>query len=176
VTAETASPPTGIEDRHIAERRGLRGHASPIPLVLLAVVVGAGLFGLYGAERVHSSSTETATLEVQGPYRIRNGEFFEMRFHVEAHEAIAEPVIGIDSAIWEDMTMNTLVPAPSEEESADGEFLFTFAPLEAGDRLEVKIDLQINPDHPIRTNRGAVRLLDGEEPITEVEYELGVLP
>lgn len=176
MSAETASLPTGIEERHIAERRGLRGHASPVALVVLGVVIAAGFFGLYGAERVHSSSTETATLEVDGPYRIRNGEFFEMRFHVAAHEAIAEPVIGIESAIWEDMTMNTLVPAPSDEESVDGEFRFTFGPLEAGDRLEVKIDLQINPDHPIRINRGPVRLLDGEELITEVGYELGVLP
>lgn len=168
--------PTGIERRHVAERRGLRSHASPLALVLLALVVGAGVFGVYGAERVQTSSGTSATLTVDAPYRIRNGEFFEMRLTVEARASIDEAVVAVDAELWRDMTVNTLIPAPTEEEAVDGEFRFSFGALEAGDRLDVKVDLQINPDHPMRTNRGAIRLLDGEEPIAEVEYELGVLP
>ena len=63
---------------------------------------------------------------------IRNGEFFEMRISVEADEPIDELVIGVDEALWEDMTVNTMIPAATDEISADGEFRFTFAELEAG--------------------------------------------
>ena len=57
-----------------------------------------------------------------------------MRIDVEADGPITELVIGVDSALWEDMTVNTMIPAASDESSEDGEFRFTFAELEAGER------------------------------------------
>jgi hypothetical protein len=168
--------PTGIEERHVAERRGFGGRASPLALVVLALVIGAGFAGVYGGESVVSDSGERGSLSVQGPHRIRNGEFFEMRFTVEARAEIAQAVVAVDPAVWRDITVNTFIPAPTEEEAADGEFRFAFGALQPGDRLEIKVDMQINPDHPPMVNRGAIRLLDGEEPIAAVEYELGVLP
>jgi hypothetical protein len=168
--------PTGIEDRHVRERQGIAGHASPVALVVLALVISAGFAGVYGGESVVSDSGERGSLSVQGPHRIRNGEFFEMRLTVEAHAEIAQAVVAVDPAVWRDITVNTFIPAPTEEEAADGEFRFGFGALQPGDRLDVKVDLQINPDHPPRVNRGAIRLLDGEEAIAAVDYELGVLP
>src|SRR3712207_9251316 len=55
--------------------------------------------------------------EVFGPSLIRNGEFFEMRFRIRATETIGEPVIAVDDAVWEDLTVNTLIR--SEEHTSE---------------------------------------------------------
>ena len=98
-----------------------------------------------------------------------------MRVGVESGEPIGELVIGIDQALWEDMTVNTLIPAASEESSVDGEYRFTFAELAAGTPFLFKVDAQVNPDI-FGGNEGVVTVYDGEEELTRVAVEIGVLP
>ena len=45
-----------------------------------------------------------------------------MRVSVTAERPIDELVIGIEESLWEDMTVNTMIPAASDEASEDGEF------------------------------------------------------
>lgn len=71
--------------------------------------------------------------------------------------------------------MNTMLPSPSDEESSDGEFRFTFAPMDAGTELLLKVDLQVNPDI-LGGNEGTVTVYDADERIVEAEIEIGVLP
>ncbi len=168
--------PDGIDEAHVAEKHGIRRHESVIALGILTVIVLAAAVGFFGRpDSARTASGTAGDLEVFGPSLIRNGEFFEMRFRIRATETIGEPVIAVEDAVWEDLTVNTLIPAATDETHEDGRFLFTFAELPAGEEFLFKVDLQINPDF-LGANEGRIALLDGEDEITSLEYELGVLP
>lgn len=167
--------PDGIGDSHIQPVAGWRRHASPLGVVIVGVVIAAGLLGVFGHERAWSAETGDVTLRIEASETIRNGEFFEMRIRIASDRAIAEPVIGIDHALWEDMTVNTIIPSPVDEESRNGEFRFTFGPMEPRTEFLLKVDLQVNPDI-IGGNEGTVTLYDGSQQIVATDINIGVLP
>ena len=168
-------PPDGIEDEHARPIEGWRQHASPLSLVVFGVVLALALTGLLGREADRRAEADGVRLAVHTSEIIRNGEFFEMRIGVEADPSIGELVIGVDEALWEDMTVNTMIPAATDEESVDGEFRFTFAPLEAGTRFVLKVDLQVNPDI-IGGNDGTITVYDGEQEVAATGVDITVLP
>lgn len=135
----------------------------------------ATLVGLAGVEETLTKETEVATVSWHAPARVRNGEFLEMRLQVDALEQIDELVVGVEASLWEDFTVNTFLPAATEETSEDGELLFTFGPLEAGGSFLMKVDAQINPDMLWR-NEGTVTVYDGDEAIVELPIVMEVLP
>jgi hypothetical protein len=168
-------PPDGIGDEHAQPIGGWRVHASPLSLVVFGAVLILALTGLLGREADRRAESGGVRLAVHSSEIIRNGEFFEMRIGVEADAPIGELVIGIGDGLWEDMTVNTMIPAASDEESAEGEFHFIFASLEAGTAFLLKIDLQVNPDI-VGGNDGAVTVYDGDDPLATTDVSITVLP
>ncbi len=175
MSTSTPAYPDGIAAGHLHEKAAWRRHANPLSLLVFAGVVGLALAGVLGHEREWSAAASGASLEVHMPETIRNGEFLEMRLTVESTAGIAELVIGIDQGLWEDMTINTMIPAATEEVSEDGEFRFTFAELGPGTSFLLKIDAQINPDI-VGGNSGTITVYDGDEPLVEQSVEMAVLP
>jgi hypothetical protein len=175
MTTQSTPYPDGIDERHVRPLAGWRRHASPLSLAVFGAVVVLALFGLLGHERQWEAQGGSTSLTVHVPEIIRNGEFFEMRVTIESAEAIDELAVGIDQALWEDMTVNTLIPAATDETSEDGEFRFTFAELAAGTPFLLKVDLQVNPDI-LGGNQGVVTVYDGEEELTRVGVQIAVLP
>jgi hypothetical protein len=172
----SATPrPDGIDEGHLRPLAGWRRHASPLSLAVFGAIVLLALAGVLGHERTWDARGGGTALTVHMPEVIRNGEFFEMRLTVESDEPIGELVIGIDQAIWEDMTVNTMIPAPADESSENGEFRFTFADLAAGTPFLLKVDAQVNPDI-VGGNEGVVTVYDGEQPLAQVAVQVGVLP
>ena len=167
--------PDGIRDDHIQPREGWHRHASPLSLAIVGSVIVAGMTGVLGHERDWQAGSGGRSLSVHAPEIIRNGEFFEIRIAVESEEPIDELAIGVEAGLWEDMTVNTMIPAAAEEVAEDGEFRFTFGPLAAGTTFDLKIDLQVNPDI-VGGNDGAVTLYDGDEALTAVDVSIAVLP
>jgi hypothetical protein len=176
-TTSTANAafPDGIDVRHVERLAGWRHHASPLSLGAFGMVVLLALFGVFGHERRWEADTGGTRLSVQMPETIRNGEFFEIRVEVESDASIGELVIGIDQALWEDMTINTLIPAATDESAEDGEFRFTFGGLAAGTPFLLKVDAQVNPDI-LGGNEGVVTVYDGEVAVTELPVAMTVLP
>lgn len=171
--AQVAGAPDGIEERHIGPHR--RPWLNPIGLVVFSVVVGLSILGVYGHEHTVASSGNGVDASVDLPELLRNGEFFEMQFRIESEGALADLTIGVDASVWEDMTVNTMIPAASEETSVDGEYRFAFGPMEAGSVFVAKVDAQVNPDI-LGGNSGAIRVYDGERLLVELPIEIGVLP
>jgi len=154
---------------------GWQRHASPLSLVVFAVVMLLGLTGVLGREGDWHASANGVSLAVHASEIVRNGEFFEMRISVESEDPIAELVIGVEESLWEDLTVNTMIPAAADEASANGEFRFTFAELEPGTPFLLKVDAQVNPDI-VAGNDGAVTVYDGDEPMATTDVTITVLP
>jgi hypothetical protein len=167
--------PDGLDADDIRPVGPWRRHASPLGVGVFGVVVLLALLGAFGHERTWVADESDIRLEVHAPEVIRNGEFFEMRIRVEADAPLAELVIGVADSLWRDITVNTMIPAASEEENVDGETRFTFSELAAGSQLLLKIDGQINPDL-IGGNAGRVTVYDGDEEMVADDVSISVLP
>lgn len=167
--------PQGINQRH-GTARGNR-HASWWRLGILALILAVALLGFLGgapAPTLRAANT-AASLAVTSPDRLRNGMFFETRISAVARRPIADAVIAVPAAMWRDITVNTMIPTPAEEEFVAGEFRFHFGPLGAGERLGLKIDGQMNPPR-FSSSAGRIRLIDGEAEIVALPVTLKVIP
>lgn len=167
--------PDGIDPAHAEPRNG--GWRRWIVVLLLAAIMLAALLGAFGGGKARPvvATREAAQLEVRTPRVIRNGMFFETQIRVTARAPIEKAVVAVDAGLWRDMTINTMIPAPSEESFKDGAFRFDYGPLKPGETLEIKIDGQINPPLFAGT-RGTVAVLDGERQLAATPLEITVLP
>jgi hypothetical protein len=170
------SPPDGITSEHfVAGALGIyRGF---LPLALLGVLLAVALTGVLGGARnpVVLAQGDAATLKVTAPQILRNGTFFELDIAVDAHRPISEPVIAISRTYLKDMTINTHLPEPVDMDFEGDAFTLTYPAIEAGGRLRVKMDGQVNPPL-IGRNMGTIELRDGETPIAELPVALRILP
>ncbi|ODP36060.1 hypothetical protein [Sphingomonas turrisvirgatae] len=166
--------PQGIATRHF-EGRG--GQWNWLSLALLSALMLAALLGAFGGGKSRPLVTQAAAarLEVTVPRRIRNGEFFEMRIRIEAKQPIGRAVLVVPASLWRDMTINTMIPAPSEETAQRGEFRFDYGELKAGETLDIKVDGQINPPLFAGT-RGTIALADDDRTLASVPLDIRVLP
>lgn len=166
--------PDGIEPGD-ADGRGAR--LNWISLAVLGALMLAALLGAFGGGKARPLAAEAAAarLEVATPRVIRNGEFFETRIRITARQPVSEAVLVVPASLWRDMTVNTMIPAPSEEKAEQGAFRFSYGALKPGDVLDIKIDGQINP--PLFAgNSGAIELHDAERAIVAIPVEITVLP
>lgn len=173
--APTRPFPDGIRAEHLRERRPSR--AVWIRVALLGALLLMALLGYLGGAptREIRIAGEAAELRVHLPYPIRNGMFIESRIDIAARQPIVDAVVAIPAVLWRDMTINSLVPAASEEEYKNGEFRFHFGPLEPGERLLFKIDGQINPPR-FGSVSGRIRLLDGQRELVAGPVSFTVIP
>lgn len=174
--ADTASP-DGIDADHIAPGRRRSGRASFMPLLILASVMALALSGLLagGKSRPRQADFAQAQLTLKAPQRLRNGEFFEMQADVKARRDIGNLTVAIDAAVWKDMTINSMIPAASEERFENGKFVFAYGALKAGETLTMKIDGQINPPLTWGTE-GRISLMDDKTVIGVMPVSIRVLP
>ncbi|HSK92651.1 MAG TPA: hypothetical protein VLA76_01180 [Candidatus Angelobacter sp.] len=167
--------PDGIREDHERPIAGWRRHASPFSLVAFGVVVALGLSGLLGHERDWHARNGDVEMTIHASQVIRNGEFMELRLRLVSEEPITEPSIGVQASLWEDLTVNTMIPAATDESSEDGELRFTFGPIDGGVEFLWKVDLQVNPDI-VAGNDGTVTVYDGEEELVSADLSIFVLP
>lgn len=171
--APSPSYPDGITPA--SERRG--ANLNWLSLAVLGTVMLAALLGAFGGGRARPMVAEAtaARLEIATPRVIRNGEFFETRIRVTARQPLGDAILVVPASLWRDMTINTMIPAPSEEKADKGAFRFSYGALKPGDELEIKIDGQINPPLFAGTH-GTVELHDGERPLAAIPVAITVLP
>lgn len=152
-------------------------HASPISILILGGLLLAAGLGFLGGQPSPPKAADfgEARLVVKTPTIIRNGEFFETDLTLTARVPLEDAVIAVSPALWQDMTVNTMIPAPAEESFEDGQFHFSYGPLDAGESVHVKIDGQINPPLFAGT-RGQISVLDGKRRIGAMPIRIKVLP
>lgn len=169
--------PDGLTDRHL--RRGTRwgSGASPMAILVLGALIVAAMVGLLAGGKSHPQTVVApeAQFTVSTPRIMRNGIFFETRIAITARAPLADATLLVSHDLWRDMTINTVVPAPIEEESRNGRFALHFGPIAAGETRMVKIDGQVNPPLFAGT-RGTLALADGEREIAALPLRITVLP
>jgi len=147
-----------------------------VVLGLLTAMTIAALFSVFGQHPETSvASGDAATLEVLAPEQLRGGLFFQGRFTVTAKDGIEDVVLVFAPAWMENMHINTIEPAPTEEASRDGDLALHFGPLGAGERLVLYMQFQVNPTNVGRRSAD-VELYDGETLIATVERTMTVFP
>lgn len=106
-----AQAPDGITQEHESNSR----RANPWPLILLAVLLGAGLTGLFGGQPaiVRQASNDLVSLSVRTPETLRNGMAFETIVEVTPHRPIDDLVIAVSDGLWREMTINTMFAGTS---------------------------------------------------------------
>ena len=172
------SPPDGIDvarhrnataAAHLAwVRRGF--------LALLVALVVLALAGVFGQRPVTSTAVAPeVTLRVEAPTRARGGLFFEGRFTVEAQKTLDHATLVLDEGWTNQLSVNTIEPAPMSEESREGRLALDFGRLEPGDRLVAYLQFQVNPASMGRRPQG-VSLLDGERVLVSVDRTFVVFP
>lgn len=168
-----AQPPDGITQEHESNSR----RANPWPLILLALLLGAGLTGLFGGQPpvVRQASNDMVALSVRTPETLRNGMAFETVVEVTPHRPIGDLVIAVSDGLWREMTINTMIPAAGEESHKSGLHRFSFGEVEPGETFRFKVDGQINPPLFAGTS-GEVVALDGERRLASVPVRIKVLP
>ena len=167
--------PEGIGARHTQPgkfRRLIWYRTAGIGLFLILGLAGLMGGGTTPETRVTSAAAEM-TLHI--PHPVRNGMVFEWRIGITAREPISDAVVAVPANLWHDTTINSMVPAASEEAFKAGEYLFHFGALRAGDTLLFKVDGQLNPPHFDRQS-GNIRLLDGERELLTAPVDLKVIP
>jgi hypothetical protein len=174
---QNASYPDGLSAGHGPEAKLPSLLSRLFPTLLLGAVVGASFTGIYGGLKNPERRAEGngAALTINAPSVLRNGEFFEMRFRIEADAPIQDATLAIDETYLHDITVNTMIPQAEKEEAKDGTFSFSYGPLAPGERIDVKLDGQINPALFAGTE-GAVAVLDGETELARLPMQLTVLP
>lgn len=170
---DQAEMPDGISQQNIGESP----RANPIPLLLLATLLGLGLASVFGGQpsRVTHSMGNQTHLSVKVPHILRNGVFFETVIEVRADRQIEQLAIAVSDPLWRDMTINTMIPAASEESYKRGAHIFSFGKLEAGESFRFKIDGQINPPLFAGT-RGEIAAFDGDRKLVATPVVMRVLP
>jgi hypothetical protein len=173
-----SEPPEGIE---LERNRDLAAHtAGPwVRRALLACVAALPLLALLGVFGQHPSTSTAASpqasLSVTAPTRLRGGLIFQVRVKVLARREIKQLQLDFAEGWWESMSVNSIVPEPSNENSHDGQVVLSYGDLPAGKALVVWIYCQVNPTN-VGKRREDVALLDGAQQLARVHRSLTIFP
>jgi hypothetical protein len=145
-------------------------------LCLVAVLPALALLNVFGQ---HPSTTaadgSAASLSVTAPSRLRGGLIFQVRVEVRAHREIKQPRLVFAKGWWESMSVNSIVPEPSESSSRDGRVVLSYDKLEPGQSLISWIYFQVNPTN-VGKRREDVELDDGGTPLVTIHRSLTIFP
>jgi hypothetical protein len=173
-----AEPPEGIT---LARNRDLRGKlASPMYRRALLCCVAAlpvlALLGVFGQKPSTSHvDSQGVDLSVTAPTRLRSGLIFQVQVEVIAHRPVKQLEVVFDRGWWDSMSVNSIVPEPSEESSEDGQVVLSFGQLSAGGRVVFWIYFQANPTN-VGKRREDVEVRDGSTPLAHVHRSMTIFP
>jgi hypothetical protein len=172
-----AAPPDGIDlDRHREAHGGRVVWFRRLVVLTVVALLVAGLAGLLGQSPVTSMAAgPDATLTVEAPTKLRGGLFFQGRFTIETRARLEHTTLVLDEGWAEELSINTIEPAPTAEESRDGRLALDYGPLDPGETLVAYLQFQVNPTNVGRRSQG-VALADGDRVIASVDRTVTVLP
>ena len=182
-SATLGAEPAGVDlpdGLTLEYHRELEGQRRPfvrwVLIGLLSLVLLLALVNVYGQWPVESEATTPAgTLEVDAPQTLRGGLFFQARFVIDADAEIEQAVLVLDPGWLEDVTLNTVEPAPVGEASRDGRIALELGRIPAGDEHRLYLHFQVNPTAVGRRSQD-VSLYDGDRELGSIERTAFIWP
>jgi hypothetical protein len=145
-------------------------------VALLAGILVLGLINVFGQQvDVSSAESSTARFEVSAPTKLRGGIFFQARLRVVAIEEIANATVVLDPDWLEDLTLNTVEPAPLGEASRNGRIALELGRIPVGDEHRLYLHFQVNPTALGRRSQD-VELYDGDRLLLSIDRDALVWP
>ncbi|MBO9533155.1 MAG: hypothetical protein J7513_09305 [Solirubrobacteraceae bacterium] len=145
-------------------------------LTAMLAVVAAGLAGVFGqVEHTSRAANTSAAAEVRVPQSLRGGLYWPAHIRIQARERIVAPVVVLGSGFIDGMQLNSLTPTPTSESTRDGHLVYAYPTLDAGDVLDVRLQLQVNPTTVGREDLSVRVEGDGLDPIT-IPRSVRVMP
>jgi hypothetical protein len=145
-------------------------------LALLALVALAALLNRFGQHPSTSTARgATASLQVQSPTNLRGGLIFQSRFTIVAHDALRKPSLVLSRGWLESMSINSIEPDPSSQDSRNGDAVLTFPAIPAGHTYVVWIYFQTNPTNVARRAQ-VVELVDGARRLLSIHRNVTIWP
>ena len=143
---------------------------------LLAVIPLLALLDVFGQRPTSTTAAAPrARMELSAPDAVRGGLFFQSRIEIHALDRIAHPRLVLDEGWLEGMQVNSIEPAPGDEESRDGRLVLSYTTLEPGDVLKVWLQFEVNPTSVGRRAYG-LALDDDQRPVARIAHTLNVFP
>ena len=145
-------------------------------VALFALVSLLGLLDVFGQVPSKSSASATAaTMTLAAPKTVRGGLFFQSRLDITAHQTITHPRLVLDEGWFEQMQFNSLEPQPVSEASRDGKVVLSYDTLNAGDRIRIWVQFEVDPTNVGRRSYD-VELDDATSPVVRISRDITVLP
>ena len=145
-------------------------------MALFALISAVALMGFFGQRLSESAAVgPAATLRLSAPNVVRGGLFFQSRVEIRASRSIEHPRVVLARGWLEQMQFNTLEPQPMSEAGRDGRVVLSYASLDAGNRLVIWTQFQVNPVN-VGHRSYDVELDDGDRPIARIDRTITVLP
>lgn len=170
--------PDGIS---LERNRDLKGrlHNPWVRRALLCAMAALPILALldFFGQRPSTSSAAgpAASLSVTAPSRLRGGLIFQVRVRVVARREIKQLQLEFDRGWWNSMSVNSIVPEPSNETSHDGKVVLAYGDLPAGQSLICWIYFQANPTN-VGNRREDVSLLDGSAELLHIHRSMTIFP
>lgn len=165
----------------VPRHQELQGRSWHVPLrrallALLVLVPALALVNLFGQRpQTDTASNSAAGLEVYAPERLRGGLLFMGRFTIVAKQTLRKPALVLDAGWVEGMQVNTVTPAPETEESRNGNLVYHYDTIPAGQELVVYAQFQANPTN-VGHRSQSVRLEATGVPPLVVDRSVTVFP
>jgi hypothetical protein len=154
--------------RHPVYRRGL--------LALVGVLPVLALLNVFGQHPASSrADSPAASLRVTAPSRLRGGLLFQVRVEVTAHRSLGQPQVVMGRGWWEQMSVNSIEPQPSNESTRNGAVVLSYDRLEAAQSLVVWLYFQVNPTNVGKRSED-IALYDGQQPLARIHRSVTVFP
>jgi hypothetical protein len=145
-------------------------------MTIFAVVALLGLLDVFGQGTTQTvASTPAAVLSLTAPEAVRGGLFFQSRVEIRARRAIAHPRLVLDEGWIEGMQVNSIEPSPVGEASRDGRLVLSYDALDAGERLVVWLQFEVNPTNTGHRSYG-LELDDADTRIAAIDRDITVFP
>jgi hypothetical protein len=134
------------------------------------------LLNVFGQDPASShADNPAASLRVTAPSRLRGGLLFQVRVEVTAHRTLGQPQVVMSRGWWEEMSVNSVEPQPSNESTSNGTVVLTYDKLQADQSLVVWLYFQVNPTN-VGEHTQDIALYDGQHPLTRIHRSVSVFP
>jgi hypothetical protein len=162
----------GVNDR--GDRVGLAARRAI--MAIFAAISLLGLAGFIGQTASTSrASAPGVSMWFEAPKTLRGGLLWQARLDIRVTREIQYPRLVLADGWLDGMQVNTIEPAAQSESSRDGRLVLSYGSLQAGDRLQIWLQFQVDP-----TSMGhrslALELDDRTTPIARIDRTIRVLP